>query len=385
MLDKWIERLSTRLGERIFAGAARDWGAGAEARRTRTLWAASILSLAILLLPLILLGAGLWLVLFDFPNLMTIVLGVVLIVTGIAMRPRTPKLPKRCFARDDLPTLAALSDRVAVALKAPRIEHFALDSKFNASVMRAGWRRETVLTLGLVLWQALDDDERIALIGHEMAHLANDDPARQGLVASALQTLDGLRYLLTPTQYLDEYGNTHHNQMGGGLIDIVTNSMLGIVLYLVEALEFALIRLFYVESQRAEYLADALAAEVAGRDAAMRGLDKLLTGELIRIEALRYARIGKPDGTALIDRLAGAVRNPDAEARARLIEKETAEGVSVDRTHPPSHFRIAFLAAFEARPAMITPQDVDFDAIGRELAPHIERIGLDLDQRLDPE
>lgn len=384
MLKTWRKQLDARLGQQVFDMAMRDMATGAMARRTSALWAAQTLAVVILMLPFLVAGLGAWLISFDYPNLMTILMGVILIAFAFFIRPRLTPLPARNLSRASLPALYALTDRVADALGCAKLRHVELSAEFNAAVYQGGWRREPVMRLGLILWQALNNEEKIAMIAHEMAHLSNNDPDRSRLIGMAGQTLEAIQYYLTPQSYEDEHGNVYYGD-SAGLLGMLVNGLLAGLLYLVEGLNTLLIRLSFFENQRAEYFADALGAGVAGTDAFVSALRKLVLGDLIEAETRRYARIGKADGTKLVNRLADVVRNPDPETSADLISRATEEDMSVDSSHPATRYRIAFLEAVGRAKPVLSADEVDFAAIDAELAPHIDRLGLDLDAVLEPE
>ncbi|NED82958.1 M48 family metalloprotease, partial [Streptomyces sp. SID11233] len=55
------------------------------------------------------------------------------------------------------------------------VDLIAIDGEVNASAMRYGVRGRMLLTLGLPLWESLGPEQRLALLGHELAHHAHGD------------------------------------------------------------------------------------------------------------------------------------------------------------------------------------------------------------------
>ena len=53
------------------------------------------------------------------------------------------------------------------------------------------------------MWLALNQDQRLALLAHEVAHLAQHDPARRRVTANGQTTLSGWLDLVTPPAVLD--------------------------------------------------------------------------------------------------------------------------------------------------------------------------------------
>ncbi|MGW5329672.1 M48 family metallopeptidase [Streptomyces sp. NPDC004014] len=65
----------------------------------------------------------------------------------------------------------------------------AVDGSINASVMTYGVRGRRLLVLGMPLWEVRTPEERIALLGHELAHYANGDTRNGLVVGTAVRTL----------------------------------------------------------------------------------------------------------------------------------------------------------------------------------------------------
>src|SRR5436305_1493785 len=80
-------------------------------------------------------------------------------------------------------------NEVARVTGSPTPDLLAVSPRFNASVSRAGWRGRRVLTIGLPLWSALGDDQRVAVLGHECGHEVNGDLRSTVLVGSAIASL----------------------------------------------------------------------------------------------------------------------------------------------------------------------------------------------------
>ncbi|MGL5009680.1 MAG: M48 family metallopeptidase, partial [Paracoccaceae bacterium] len=140
-----------------------------------------------LAIPVIAIGAGLFLIWQLAPAILGIAFGALLIALGIFLLPRRPKLPDGLLRRADLPQSFAMLDEICAQLATPAITGIAIDTSFNAYVTEIG--RERILGFGVIMWAALNDDQRLAVLGHEVAHLVNGDPARRGLIARLIRTV----------------------------------------------------------------------------------------------------------------------------------------------------------------------------------------------------
>src|SRR5262249_61111144 len=106
------------------------------------------------------------------------------------MRPKPGRVPSEdVTSQKDFPTLHAFVNEVAQKLGGQPIRNIVVNESFNAAYGVIGWRRVPVLWIGLPLWMALRPQERLALIGHEIAHGVNGDGTRGFIVGSALSGL----------------------------------------------------------------------------------------------------------------------------------------------------------------------------------------------------
>ena len=133
-------------------------------------------------------------------------------------------------------------------------------------------------------------------------------------------------------------------------------------------------RLSYLDQQRAEYLADALAARVAGMGAMVSLLRRTSLADLGERELMGLSGQFRRDGTELFSHLAEPLRRMDTpEARAALARME-AELIAVDGSHPPSRFRIGFVEAVGPSEPAIRLDRAEAAAIDQEMAPHAGRV-----------
>lgn len=365
-----LARLQERLGEQVFRDARRDLLAGTFRSRRTVPFLARCLSILILALPAILVAAGLGLALLDFPNLMFLVIGATCVGAGWATLPRRDRNREATFRRSDLPAFFELADAIGDRLGGIRIDGMHISREYNAYL--ANFPDENILGVGLVLWAALTPEEQVALIAHELAHQQNGDPSRNGLLRRALLVLGQWNWYLRADQYCDHDGNLRSAEpLGSELALMIPRALL-------EGVEFLLERMVFAEQQRAEYLADALAAEVSGVPAAKALLEKLSLSDLVQAEWHGLSAIHSKGGKALVRQLSSAGERAPEPVRAAALERVRAERLAVDAPHPPSIYRQAFLDALSPKAPPYAPAADLFGRIEAELAPHLERVGNEI-------
>ncbi|MFB7617630.1 M48 family metalloprotease [Kitasatospora sp. NPDC056181] len=375
-----------------------DVAAGRTATAGRRDWlAASAIATVVHLATASLFSWGLWLLVTGNTPLRC--LGAIVLAVVVLLRPRLGRTPRDegVLDRAQAPALYELADRVAAEVGAGPVGVIRVDGEFNASVEAVGLRRRNVLTLGLPLWEALGEQERVALLGHEFGHRVNGDHRRGLWLGSAIHAIAHWHELTRP--------RTH---AGGGVglmhlllhfTDLVTNAVLGVVAWMLRRVFGLLDRLTARAGQQAEYHADTLATRVASTGATRRLLRTLLllgTVDTVvtRVRAElqgrpRAPRRGAdpsatgpaPQATAteelwekLRDHLAAV---PPLE-HERLLRRSALDRGAVDSTHPPTHLRLALLDRRPDLPAAVTTTPAEAAAINAELAPHRTRIARTL-------
>ncbi len=211
------------------------------------------------------------------------------------------------------------------------------------------------MTVGLPLFTALDERERVALLAHELAHGANGDPLRGLLASSALGAVEELYLIVRPGHDIDE----GHSYGLAALALIPAMIVMHAIARLVEWYGRLLVLLLLRESQRAEFLADALAARVAGTDAVV-SLHEKLGLEGVFSGAVQQACIGRTEETAF-ELFRDRLRQLPERERERLRRVAALEQSRLDATHPPTGHRIRLLQEREPLPAA----DVDLELAAR--------------------
>ena len=329
------------------------------------------LAASVHLLTLTLLIAGIMVLAIGFPAFASIFWGAVLCALVWLMRPRPGKVPSQDLAdQKDFPALHAFVNQVAKELGGRPVSKIVVNESFNAAYGVIGWRRVPVLWIGLPLWMALRPQERLALIGHEIAHGVNGDGTRAFIVWSALSALDEWIGLLQGPFY---QATTTTERVGGYFIYILSSPLAAVQVLLAQLLCF--------DKQQAEYYADYLASTVSGTEAMVSALRRMGCAEHLDDVLLRNAYSTSQSGTRILalfrERIASL---PDREWQ-RLARSMQREGARLDASHPPTAYRIEFLRAhLVARPKIVTTEDA-MRAIDAELSAMQEKLGKRLISR----
>ncbi len=375
-VQSWRTRLNHRVGEQIFLQAHKDVLENEIDRKTLRLHIANVVAIFVLSLPYGIIVCGAYLIWASNFAWFISVIGLILMVLGVCLIPRQGKLPKNALHRKDAPAVFALIDAVQTKMSAPRIDYLVLGPDMTAFATQLRRPARTVLGFGAPLWAILDPKERLAILAHELPHLQNGDPNRSGLVHNALKSLDGWVYYLTPNRDLAST-ILHRDDFNTGS-QTIGDILLGSVVFVIEMLRSLLLRLTFLESQRAEYFADAMGAKVAGKAATRRSLELSVLLSLVRIAFGQAYPIKGATGASFLSGPRQAMRNPDPEKRTQLMNAMRTEKSSLDVTQPPTVFRLAFLDLIDDPESPALDIEDLMAAADLELAPRLERIGADL-------
>lgn len=355
-------RLAERAGRRSGERMARELleAGSLEPRWTPATLAAFAVAGGVHLLSLALVAGGITAIAVEFPNVVSILIGLAMAGTGVMMRPRLSRLANDARPLDPArtPAMHELVAAVADALDRPPPDLVAVDASWNAYWDVVGLRRQRVLVLGLPLLAALEPPQRVALIAHELGHDRNGDVSRTLVVGAAVGALDQLSSLLQPND------RDRWDELG---LDWVANGLMWIVSRPVDAVLWLEARLLYRDSRRAEYLADAQAARAAGTAAVVALHERLLLESQFLLTVQQAAQAD--DAAALFARLHEALDAMPERERERRRRVARLEHARLDATHPPTALRIELL---EARPALapaVTLNSAWSARIDSELAP----------------
>ena len=286
---------------------------------------------------LLLFVGGVAIVISAWPHIFVVIVGLFLVAMSWVLRPHIQSLPTENLAsREDFRALYNLADRVSEALDARKIDIIVLDDDFNAGFTRAGWSKKDVVYLGLPLFAILKPQERVALLGHEIAHGANGDPTRSFFVGSAVYSLNRWYMLLHPDELWDPRGS---------IITIISTFVSNLVLFgLSQVAKFwlyLLAHLLFRDMQRAEYLADHMAAQASGTQAQLGMLQKIHMADTVQMTIRRFY-LNNANGN-LFDVLKAQVANVPKRELERIEQVERILSSRLDATHPPTAYRIDLL------------------------------------------
>lgn len=308
------------------------------------------------------------------PALPVVLLSLTLMGIAFFIRPRFGRIPKSSIpvARSDAPELYRLVDQVADEVGARRVDVIAVDHRFNASYATVGVRRRRVVTIGLPLWNALTAEERISVLAHEMGHGVNGDSRHLLIIGTALRTLERLYVLFQRDREWEA------NAPGPiALIGLAVRLGKWMLRLPVAGTYLILSLLTLRAGQRAEYLADRLAASAASPTAAAEALDKIRTVEQTLLPAISFQAAYPKTITLWTKQRELIAKIPALELeRRRRIAAITEH--RVDRSHPPTQLRIMLLNELPATEPKISLTTQRTELIEAELGPLYAKIAVQL-------
>lgn len=319
-----------------------------------------VVSVLLGLVPFALLGWGGWLLWTG-----SWLVGPVLLVLAFLLRPRLGRVPGKDYRLqcEQAPTLFTLVERVAAAAGAPVPEVITVSSELNASTYRAGFRRTTVLDIGTYLFATLNPQQRVAVLAHELGHQVNGDPARRLLVQPAMTTFGKLANMFGAYQDMREL------VFGDNLTMMPLRFLAFLVGRVFLFVQMGLSLLAFRDHQRAEYLADAVAVDVAGSPATIGLMDRLvLIRSIALIMAYRADTKGPGDWPALAEGF-HAARQDDLEAYRQHTLRES----HLWDSHPPSGLRARMVEAWPRKAAAFVLSEQESARIDAELARWYQR------------
>ncbi|MFC4452620.1 M48 family metalloprotease [Deinococcus sonorensis] len=273
--------------------------------------------------------------------------------------PRVNRLDGLELTPQDTPELHTLVRRVSQDMGVDRPVRVVLNADMNAFMGMHGWRRQPTLGLGLGLWYALRPQERVAVIAHELAHLKNGDPTRQGAVWAALRVLSSAVDGLWPDPLMEAQA---------GLIALTAMMITKAVALLPWGLLQLLLGLVGADQQAAEYRADLLASRVAGSAPKRAALDKLHLGHLLE-SALHKQRMmpERPHAFAELQHMFEHL--PEAQWE-RMRARRRQDRLRLDASHPPTADRMQVVEAWP-QPGTVMLSAEQSARLDAELAPFV--------------
>jgi hypothetical protein len=391
-VDRWLYQLAYRRTCKEFAAHAGwpptrpGWSIG----RVLATAVAALVHVSVLLC----LGLGVWLCARDFPSL-TLLPGLVLVAVSVELWPRAGRIPRYAtvLERSEAVALHALVGVVASAVGAPMPHVICLDDRLAADAGVHGLLRRRHLLLGTPLWAALSPQQRVALLAQQLARFTNGDPRRAPLIGPVDSTLTKLTLILTPgrartiraaqdTAILKAAAGTRPGGWLGSNADLVwVSELIWMPIAAVLRGAVALLRLLLTvlplrDVQRAEYFADALAAQAAGSAAMTQLLDLLMSAEPVTTLLRESARTG-----ASVASWPGHAARILADASAELPlrrQLSVRREVSPVGAHLPLGLRACMLESRPPLAATVAFDDADNACIDAELAKYYRQVSRDL-------
>lgn len=258
------------------------------------------------------------------------ILGVLLLFLCIGLYwPTRNKIPTMKLTRGDYPALHRLMDEISKVTGSPKVTSLIAHYEFNAFAARSLLRRQTTVGLGVPLFSILNLREKIAVIAHELGHLANRDMTRKLIVRQAMRTLGSCYHLLIPKyDYSELFGPFYH------LIVIIRKRLADLVYYAYYLLGLSV----WKQSQRSEYYADLTSARVVGTNAAAAALGKLHFSPTYWMTLEKVAQHGYT--TELFEELRKFTNNVPEKEQRRIQKISESLAVQPDSSHPPTMYRI---------------------------------------------
>lgn len=298
--------------------------------------------------------------------------------------PNFGPLPDEFLAPEKYPTLYGFVNKIAQSLGAPKVNHIVINSMFNAAYSVYGLRRTPVLMLGWPYLAVLTREEKVALLGHELAHAVNGDPSRGLFVGTATHILQNLYKIIWLVR---NWGLGL--AFGFGLFLLVSalfarplfsadiwHSMVlivlgGLLLSLIPLLGVFGLRYFlWRERYRAEFRADRLAAQVAGSEPVASSLQKTSWAHAIAMAMnLHYRQMIKTkqyqDLTVLLNQ---HIEEAPAKETERIKRLEAKKEQIIYDTHPTKTALLAALAANPITTPSVTFSEAEWAAFEKEFA-----------------
>jgi Zn-dependent protease with chaperone function len=292
-------------------------------------------------------------------NIITIILSLFFFSLAYLTLPHFQKLPKDAVKREDFPALYKLVDDIAKAYSCKSIDALVIDSSFNAAYSEIGFKRKKVLYIGLPLFCILNNKEKVAIIGHELAHGINGDITRGVITTTAINTLIKWYEMTKPEYILGQEEGFMKITM------LPINILLFCLSRLILLVTLLLVFLVYSDSQRAEYLADYLSSTISGTDAMKAMLNKLHYTHAYNL-ALQRTALDSKNANFFTEIIKQASTTPYKEIE-RIKRMESMEGSRLDATHPPTSYRTKFLDSLGELSPTIFLDDANSLLIDKEL------------------
>lgn len=291
---------------------------------------ACIIALAVHLCTILWFLLGLDLIIFHL-NALTFPMSMLCLIISRYLMPKFSSFVEHGIPRAVYPEIYNFVDKISKEMNAPKIDIIVFNYDFNASFKKVGIKGKRVLTIGTPLFSILSEEERIALLAHEIGHNVNNDVGRSFLIESALVTLARIYFFMNPTKSENIW-----------LIILLPITLIRwLISKVVFRIWYSFGRLVWSDRQYSEYLADYLASKISGSGAELSLLQKLYyypTFYLALERVIRYKY-----NNDVLDEFKKCIKNVPEREIKRISLLEKSELSRVDASHPPTSYRVDFI------------------------------------------
>ncbi|WP_203839263.1 M48 family metalloprotease [Winogradskya humida] len=365
-----LDRRAGFRGDRVLAGRdERAVGRRVTAGRVVLLGVSMLLGAGVLALAL----AGVWLIVTG-RLLPPIAAGAALLGLAWVLRPRLGSRKDAVAGgwvldAGSAPVLRGLVDRAAEKTGAPRPDLLVVDTEFNAWAAVVGFRRTKVLALGLPMILALTEQQLVAVIGHELGHLAYQDGFRRLLEQPARTVFGALSRIVAPPR-----GDGVDKDLSGLLLMAFTawQVIAGMVSFVLFSAHLGMFLLAAGEDRRAEVRADSMAVRAGGSRATLEMLDALVL--MPGLTDLLHPRVAHGEAAQRWRALLADTQARRAEFLPVLRQLSMREDASLLARHPSSGRRRQWVSnqPYVDPAVVVTPMEAE--CLQAELAPLAEQL-----------
>ena len=326
------------------------------------------MSVIIVLLDIACLVAAMWVwVVSGWPRGVQLVVSLALLGLAVGLfptpmrAPKTGRVPPGQGAR-----LRGLVAQVAAAVGTEPPDLIVIDLSVNAAVARYGWRQQTLLVIGAPLWAMLTPAGRLSVLAHELGHIVNKDPMRSVLTFPARSF--GAR-AVAATGGRNPWrralaGADHAAWSGVGVGGVLVHGTLAVLNTVGATIQLLVDSVAMPDSRRAEYLADLQARHVAGSEAFIAALERLLLSPGIWQDL--WDRAPRLEVHELPAAIQTSARRQAKDVRT--YRQASLRSTDLWSSHPAEGDRLALVEALPVLPPSLHVPSDTWDAIDSEMS-----------------
>lgn len=375
-LEEIIQKISLKYGNELFEFIKNQDLNVSTKSRTQSGKLALLISSLVISFSILILLLGLYLLIF-IPYYFIKFLGLLCIGLFYILKTEILKVEKSKFLpKKDFPELYKAVNLVCKKFNTSELEGIILNEEFNAGITEYGIKKKKILFIGLPLWSVLNNEEKLDLIGHEIAHCVNGDPSRNKIISTAINTLIKAGRIIHPESLLINISISSLVLEVSRYAIMPINILLVGISNLLWNTAYLLNNLVWLDSQKAEYLADLLASSICGNKASISLMQKCSYSDIFYFELQKLVIKGKKtfDNVDIFEEVNNKIKDlPDHEIE-RLNRLLTKEEHKIDIKHPPTYSRILLLEEKGYKNGNDLKDKIDFAKIENELNPYKQKI-----------